>query len=71
VSNKPNFGKGQSVIQMLASMDGAEIPGGCETCEAYQTMSVDGYGIGHITVHHDDDCPLWQRIQAKDPKGKP
>jgi hypothetical protein len=45
---------------MLASLVGPEIPGGCEICDAYQTMNPDPEGDGqiwHCTVHHDPSCP--------------
>jgi hypothetical protein len=56
------------IIQILAALDGAEIPGGCEDCDVYQTTSVDVYRIGHITVHHDDDCP-W--LNARESSNNP
>ena len=45
------------IIQFLASLDGARIPGGCDHCDAYQEPWVDAYGIGHISIRHDDWCP--------------
>jgi hypothetical protein len=53
------------IIQHLASLDGAQIPGGCDHCNAYQGPSVDAYGIGHITIHHDDCCPWFQAREGK------
>ena len=50
---------------MFAAMDGAEIPGGCDRCDAYQTPRIDAYGVVHMTVHHDDWCPVWRRIQRQ------
>lgn len=43
--------------QIFAALDGAEIPGGCEHCDAFQVPSVDGFGILHLRIHHDDWCP--------------
>ena len=34
------------------------IPGGCDRCNAYQTVSVTAPGIYSNTVHHDDWCPF-------------
>lgn len=42
--------------RMAASLDGAQIPGGCDTCNAYQTMRPVDTGITQITVHHDNWC---------------
>lgn len=50
---------GHSIRETFARMDGAKIPGGCDECDAYQSMSVDTDGICHLTVHHDDWCPWW------------
>ncbi|MGI8578525.1 MAG: hypothetical protein ACR2KG_11590 [Nocardioidaceae bacterium] len=32
------------------------VPGGCDDCDAYQTLTKQ-HGIFHITTHHDDTCP--------------
>jgi hypothetical protein len=51
----------------LAAMDGARIPGGCDSCDAVQVVkagqlsyggvSVPGPGLNTIDVYHDDACP--------------
>lgn len=33
------------------------IPGGCERCDAFQTLTITSPGIYGIVVHHDDWCP--------------
>lgn len=40
---------------------GTRIDGGCDHCDAYQTVSADPAlpGVIKITVHHDDWCPWW------------
>lgn len=48
-----------NIRAMFAALDGAQIPGGCEHCDAYQTTRIDGDGIVHMTVAHDDWCPWW------------
>lgn len=35
---------------------GYRIVGGCDACDAYQTVE-GGHGVWLIVVHHDDDCP--------------
>lgn len=48
-----------------AELDGAVIPGGCDTCNAVQTIRQDQPGLWSIGIAHDDWCPTWQRIQAQ------
>jgi hypothetical protein len=46
---------------MLAALDGARIPGGCDHCDAWQEVTANAYGLGGvhmIRVYHDDWC-LW------------
>jgi hypothetical protein len=38
-------------------VDGEQIPGGCDQCDAYQTMSPIEGMVWRMLVHHDDDCP--------------
>ncbi len=53
------------LVNILGPWDGAEIPGGCGGCDAYQTVRAQSERVWIITIHHDDDCPVWQRIKAK------
>jgi hypothetical protein len=46
------------IRQLIAALDGARIPGGCDTCDAWQEPSIDALGICHITIRHDDWCPV-------------
>jgi hypothetical protein len=50
---------------IIASLDGAQVPGGCDHCDAYQTVRAhaDGPGLHKITVHHDEWCPWWRRTR--------
>jgi hypothetical protein len=45
---------------------GREIPGGCDDCDAYQTIEPDPeHGtMWHLFVHHDDSCPIYRRIMG-------
>jgi hypothetical protein len=54
------------MANLLGPLDGAEIAGGCDDCDAYQTVRADSAGVWVFTVHHDDDCPTWLRMQGKD-----
>ena len=53
------------IAAFFAQFEGKQVYGGCEHCEAYQTTSVDGDGMFHVHVHHDDWCPAWRKIQAR------
>jgi hypothetical protein len=52
------------MTDFLSSLAGKEISGGCETCDAYQTVREVQPGIWSLTVHHDDDCPEWRARNA-------
>ena len=50
-----------NALDDLFSQIGAEqIPGGCDHCEAYQTVETTSPGVHMIFVHHDDLCPVLQ-----------
>ncbi len=50
---------GGSVSERIRALDGAEAPGGCDSCDAFQRLVADKYGHDQhaINVYHDDDCP--------------
>jgi hypothetical protein len=45
-------------------MNGAKVYGGCDECNAYQTVKAnpDFPSLVHLHVHHDDWCPFLARI---------
>jgi len=49
----------------LDALLGQKIPGGCDDCDAYQTMAqADGFYI--LRVHHDDWCAtLAKHVRAR------
>jgi hypothetical protein len=53
-----------AVLNILGPLDGTEIPGGCDHCDAYQTVKPVTAGVWSVTVHHDDDCPWWLERQG-------
>lgn len=55
----------KDLVNLLGPLDGAEITGGCSRCTSYQTIRAVSEGFWVVTIHHDDDCPVWQRIKAK------
>jgi len=52
-----------NVGELLDSLDGAVIPGGCDDCDAEQRVErIRHLGrVTKITVMHDDDCPALAR----------
>jgi hypothetical protein len=50
--------------RIFAALDGAHIPGGCTHCNAEQIPSLDAVGILHITIEHDDQCPVLQQMRT-------
>ena len=59
------------LVNLLGPLDGARIPGGCEHCNAYQTVRAVSAGVWNITVHHDDWCPVLKAAtEAKGEGGK-
>jgi hypothetical protein len=54
---------------MVNQLGAARIPGGCDHCDAYQTMDKDPDHprIFHLRIHHDDWCPFLARVE----KGRP
>jgi hypothetical protein len=40
------------------------IPGGCERCAAFQTLSEESAGVFVLVVHHDDHCPALRAMNA-------
>lgn len=44
-------------------LDGTNIPGGCDDCDAEQGLTQVRPGIWSMEIRHDDDCPTWARIR--------
>ena len=45
------------MTNLFGPLDGAHLPGGCDTCDAYQTITPTQAGIWTLTIHHDEWCP--------------
>jgi hypothetical protein len=45
------------IAAILGPLDGREIPGGCDRCDAVQTVAAVVAGVWQVTIHHDPDCP--------------
>lgn len=46
-------------------ISGLELPGGCDHCDAYQTLDRTGDQLWSMNVRHDDDCPWWIERQER------
>jgi hypothetical protein len=49
---------------LFRKAEGAAIPGGCDTCSAFQTIESLTPGVHVLKVHHDDDCPTLRAMNA-------
>ncbi|TXI50198.1 hypothetical protein [Mycolicibacter arupensis] len=56
-----------SARQYLASLDGARIPGGCDDCDAYQTVDATQAPLFLLQVHHDSTCPWFTNYRKENP----
>jgi hypothetical protein len=54
----------QHLDNATAALSGQRVPGGCDTCDAYQTLRRAGEGVYLIAVHHDDWCPVLARMNS-------
>jgi hypothetical protein len=52
--------------EMARQLRGQRVPGGCDECNAYQTMEEDPDhpAIFHLRIHHDDWCPFLARMEV-------
>jgi hypothetical protein len=50
---------------LMEQTEDQPIAGGCDTCDAYQTVSseLEG-GVYSLIVHHDAWCPRWRARNA-------
>lgn len=53
---------GKDISDLFASYEGLEVAGGCDRCDAFQTLRTDDDGIHRITVHHDSWCPIVKQV---------
>jgi hypothetical protein len=56
-----------AISAALAALDGLRVPGGCDSCDAYQVLEAHAYGqrdVHVIHVCHDKDCPELARRTA-------
>ena len=49
---------------LFSQAENVPIPGGCDRCDAYQTVETPEPGVHVLTVHHDDWCELLRSRKA-------
>ena len=53
------------LVNILGPLDGARLPGGCDHCDAYQTVRAASPRVWLTTVFHDDDCPVLRKVEER------
>jgi hypothetical protein len=53
-----------SFDDLFSQIEDQPIPGGCDACDAYQTVEAVAPGVHSLTVHHDDWCPFLRARKA-------
>jgi hypothetical protein len=50
---------------LFRSLEGREVPGGCDQCNAVQRSVEVMSRVWTLTIAHDDDCPFLRAKKAK------
>jgi hypothetical protein len=53
-----------SLDDLFGQTEDQPIKGGCERCNAFQTVEEIHPGVWSLTVHHDEWCPLLRAREA-------
>lgn len=51
---------------LFGALEEQPIPGGCDECDAFQTVETVSPGVHLLQVHHDDRCPVLRAMKAED-----
>lgn len=54
-----------AVDAMLAGLVGLRVSGGCDRCDAEQTMAQELPGIYRLTVRHERRCPVLRAMRRR------
>lgn len=54
-----------SAEAFLDSCVGSEVPGGCDDCDAFQTVERIACGVFRVVVHHDSWCPTLRTMNRE------
>ncbi len=61
MSNRKRPDRNKTALDTIAVAVGNQrISGGCDDCDAYQTVEPSGPGVYVLTVHHDPSCPYYR-----------
>ena len=52
-------------LRELGPLEGQRTPGGCNQCEAFQTVDPIRGGVWMVSVHHDPGCPVFAEIERR------
>jgi hypothetical protein len=61
------MGSSDPLRDVLGPLDGGRIPGGCDSCDAYQVPTCIARNVWTIVVHHDDWCPQLRGSRNEEP----
>lgn len=53
-----------AIVDIFRQLEGQEIPGGCNDCDAFQKVITDEEPVYTIRVFHDDTCP-WLKARRE------
>lgn len=58
------------ISRVFHGLDGEHknVKNACEYCDADVEFKAAGSGVFSATIKHDDDCPLWMVLRARDGK---
>jgi len=56
--------KSDPIVNLFGPLDGGQLPGGCNLCDAFQTIEPATIGVWTIIVHHDNGCPRFAVIEG-------
>ena len=70
MSNRRRPARRTVLDTIAASIGDQRIPGGCDDCDAFQTLTKQSDSIFSVTVHHDATCP-WLASRESDHEGNP
>lgn len=57
-----------SLRPFAEDVQGLRIPGGCDDCDAFQTVDTSQAPVYLVRVHHDEGCPTLLRHQQSEVK---
>lgn len=63
MSGRWNLDGDDFMADLAERMRDTRTPGGCDDCDAYQTLTGSG-GVYSLSVHHDDTCPTFRAMRG-------